>query len=473
MDVPRSSEASGSPGLTPVVFVAMPFGRKSDPTRTFEIDFDDIYERAIRPAVEHFDVDCIRADKERSGGVIHLAMFERLLLAEVAIVDVTLSNPNVFYELGVRHGARPRSTIIVGSAGGSMPFDIAMIRALPYQLHDGRLEDADAAVFVEGLIERLRYALEEIEAKDSPLFQLIPGLPEQSLPHEITESFRDRARTIDGIRERLESARHLADTTEAVRQIGEIERSYLAEITKVNAELLFDVYLSYRDVKAWDEMIALGERSPPWLQMSVPTLHEQLAFALNRRNGPGDRARAIALLEAIIKKQGDSPETSSLLARVYKDEYVAALAGGERLRAGGSLTRAIDLYRRGFNADPRDYYPGVNLATLLALKGTPEAKNELAQIVPALTFALGRLGGLNSSDYWQLATVLEISVLGRDADGAMRALEIVASLDEQKTKPWMFETTANNMRLLQSAGDSIDQAMLAEVIAELDRRGGA
>jgi|GEM_PF-555756 len=463
-----------TPVLAPLVFVAMPFGRKPDPTRRFEIDFDDIYQRAIKPAVAHYDVECIRADEERSGGVIHLAMFERLLLAEVAIVDVTLSNPNVFYELGVRHAARPRSTIIIGAGDNPLPFDVSMIRAIPYQLREGRLNDEAAQALIEALVKRLRYALEEIEAKDSPLFQLIPTLPEQLLPHGVTESFRDRARDVDRIRARLESARNLGETDEALeearREILTVEREHLGDITKINAELLFDVLLSYRDVKAWDEMVALAERAPAWVRTTVPTLHEQLAFALNRRKGPGDRARAIALLDAAIAERGDSPETSSLLARIYKDQYVEAIAAGDRLRASGSLNRAIELYGRGFDNDPRDWYPGINLATLLALKGTPEAKREFQRVLPTVTFAVGRLGALKSTDYWQLATVLEIAVLGRDADTAMRALEAIMSLDERKVKSWMLETTLNNAMLLRDEGQEfIDKGLLNGVIGHLER----
>jgi len=50
----------------------------------------------------------IRADEERGGGIIHKPMYERLLLAEIVIADLTFASANVFSELGVRHAARPR-----------------------------------------------------------------------------------------------------------------------------------------------------------------------------------------------------------------------------------------------------------------------------------------------------------------------------------------------------------------------------
>jgi tetratricopeptide (TPR) repeat protein len=462
--------------MKPLVFVAMPFGKKRDPLRAYTIDFDQIYESGIRPAVARFEVECIRADEECSGGIIHLPMFERLLLAEIAIVDATLSNPNVYYELGVRHAARPRATIIVGSGDCPLPFDIAMVRAVTYTLTEGRLEDVDARMFADALASRLEYVLGEYEVKDSPLFQMIPGLSETTLPHEVTDTFRARSRELDDIRRQLDAARRMpaAQRTEAIAAVDDIARKNLVNVSQADTELFLEVFLAYRDLEAWDEMIARADGAPKWLSAMVQMLREQLAFALNRRyaatKDPNDRARAIDILEAIIKEKGHSPETSSLLARIYKDQYFEAAAAGDRFKAGGALSRAIDLYRQGFVADPRDFYPGVNLCTLLALRGTSDALDELKRTLPAVAFAIGRLGGLKSTDYWLVATALEIAVLGSDADTATRALEIVATLD---VPDWHFATTAHNLELLAGASeDTLDQRLLADVRAELLKRVG-
>jgi hypothetical protein len=81
-------------------FVDMPFGKKADPKTGTEINFDQIYNLAIKPAAEESGLECIRGDEERTGGIIHTAMFARLLLCEFVIADLTTANPNVFYELG-------------------------------------------------------------------------------------------------------------------------------------------------------------------------------------------------------------------------------------------------------------------------------------------------------------------------------------------------------------------------------------
>ena len=70
----------------PFVFVAMPFGKKRDPQTATDIDFDAIFEAGVKPAVKRFDVDCLRADEERAGGVIHLpSRITRALIARLAL----------------------------------------------------------------------------------------------------------------------------------------------------------------------------------------------------------------------------------------------------------------------------------------------------------------------------------------------------------------------------------------------------
>jgi hypothetical protein len=461
--------------MRPLVFVAMPFGRKLDPLRRYEIDFDDVYRRAILPAIGRFDVDAVRADEERGGGIVHLPMYERLLLAEIAVVDITIANPNVYYELGIRHAARPRSTIVVGSFDGPIPFDLALVRAVPYTLVDGQLSDAAATAFVEALALKIGHALEDLDARDSPLFQLLPALVAHTLPHDVTESFRDRARDIDAIRLRLDDARGLFREGKASKDSAAMERSRdavraderaLGAISQATAESFFDVFLAFRDLEAYDDMIRAADAAPAWLLTSMPVLREQFALALNRTKVPENRRRATQVLEKLIAERGDNPETSSLLGRVWKDQYVEALAAGEASRARTFLARATDAYRRGFHADPRDFYPGINLATLLALCGDEDAVAELRQVGPAVTFAVARLGGLGSKDYWLVATMLELAVLASDESASRKALARISTL---RCEPWMRESTANNLSMLRRdvPAGVLDADLIDAAITEL------
>src|SRR5215467_10292852 len=162
----------------PLCFVLMPFGRKPDAAGRM-VDFDRVYQDLIAPAIEEADLEPLRADEEMSGGIIHKPMFERLVLCEYAVADLTTANANVFYELGVRHAVRPWSTVLLfAKESGQLPFDVAPLRAMPYQLtREGKA--ADTATTKTELIKRLKEAKEaQNSAIDSPIFQLVEGFPE-------------------------------------------------------------------------------------------------------------------------------------------------------------------------------------------------------------------------------------------------------------------------------------------------------
>ena len=87
------------------VFVAMPFGHKEG------IDFNKVYEEVIKKALTDAGFDVFRADEEIRAGDIHTDMFQELLLADLVVADLSIDNPNVWYELGVRHALRARGVI--------------------------------------------------------------------------------------------------------------------------------------------------------------------------------------------------------------------------------------------------------------------------------------------------------------------------------------------------------------------------
>ena len=112
----------------------MPYGKKTDLATGNEIDFDKIYELAIKPAIEEAGLEPLRGDEELTGGIIHTTMFARLLLSEYVVADLTLSNPNVFYELGIRHAVKPFTTVPIYAKIHPLPFDVDMVRAIGYNL---------------------------------------------------------------------------------------------------------------------------------------------------------------------------------------------------------------------------------------------------------------------------------------------------------------------------------------------------
>jgi hypothetical protein len=116
-------------------FVIMPFGDKKHPITERDINFDTVYQEFIKPAVEALKITCIRSDEVSKSGLIHREMIDLILGCELVVVDITTGNPNVMYELGIRHAAKRWGTIILRQAGAdSIPFNISGLRSVDYQL---------------------------------------------------------------------------------------------------------------------------------------------------------------------------------------------------------------------------------------------------------------------------------------------------------------------------------------------------
>lgn len=441
-----------------VCFVDMPFGTKTDPSTGQSIDFEQIFETGIKPAIARQGLEVVRGDQETTGGIIHKAMFARLLLAEFVIADMTTANANVFYELGVRHTSKPQTTIPIFATLSAPPFDVNMIRAIPYDLEGGKLTAAGADALIDAIGGRIQRALTGPLAKDSPLFDLFPDFPGIEMSHELTDVFRDRVDYATAFRDKLAAARAIKPPEDALKALTDIEAD-LGDTLLVERGVLVDLYLSYRAVEGFDAMMALYDRMPPMVREAA-LVRQQLAFALNRRNDGTDRKRAIDILTQLTNDLGVNAETQGLLGRIYKDQYNEAKASGS-VRAAGFLDQAIAAYQAGFEAEPLDYYPGVNAITLLLQKGDADAMATVEYLAPLVTFAAVRAGGETASDYWTVATVLELAAIAGDYGLAGRCLNRAITLPD--TEGWMFKTTIGNLNLL-SAVRPVDAARLQEII---------
>jgi len=452
--------------LRAVCFVDMPFGKKPDLTSGVEVDFDQIYEAGIEPAILKAGLEPIRGDRVRTGGIIHAPMFGRLLLSDYVVADLTLANPNVFYELGIRHTARPFTTVPIFAAINAIPFDVSLVRAIPYNLDKGKLTDDGAAELKSALGKRLDEAIRGAASKDSPIFQLIPNFPKIDLPHEVTEIFQDQVKHSEEFRKQLADARAKSSDEERLTALLYI-RQALGDLKTAQDEVLVDLMLSFRDVSAWDDMVSLSDEFPDYLKSNT-MVRQQRALALNRRNGPGDRDQALRILDDLVKEKGVDPETLGILGRVHKDRY-KELKKKKSIMASAALDDAIDAYTKGFESDPRDYYPGVNAITLLVEKGDPDALKQVDRLVPLVSFAAARRGGASSSDYWDLATVLELSAIGNDWAMASSVLPKVLAAAKAS---WQTKTTWDNLLLLKSARERAGQhpSELDDILQYLEQR---
>ena len=157
-----------------ICFVIMPYEKKENFDGEI-IDFDRLYDSAIQPAVNEVGLECIRSDRVGKAGRIHNEMFRNIIEADVVIVDITTLNPNVFYELGVRHTARQSVTILIGSKGTHIPFNINDRRVIEYKIES----ESDYGKLKETIKKFIISGLENYGENDSPIYEDLEELKVQ------------------------------------------------------------------------------------------------------------------------------------------------------------------------------------------------------------------------------------------------------------------------------------------------------
>ena len=432
----------------------MPFGKKQDNSGIF-IDFDSVYYDLIFPAIEETGLQSIRADEEKVGGIIHKPMFERLILCEYAVVDLTTANPNVFYELGVRHAVRPYSTVLLYAEGTKqLPFDIASLRAIPYKLESSGKPDQHANETVQ---ETLKNRLIEAQNPhtDSPIFQLVEGFPD--IQHIKTDVFRERVMYSEEVKKQLAQIRREKNITDLRNLVLSLKN-----IKNQEAGVIVDIFLSFRALakrkEEWEEMAEFVTLMPEPLS-STTLVQEQSAFALNRA---GHSKEAEKILLSLIGKKGPSSETYGILGRVYKDRWEKVYKTEEEETdedaefhvSDAYLDQAIDAYLKGFESDSRDTYPGINAVTLMEIKREPDSRR--IDLIPVVKYSVQRKIAMGKSDYWDYATLLELAILAKDKEASFNFLaKALTHLREE----WEGETTLRNLRTIREAREKRNEQL--------------
>lgn len=115
-----------------VCFVISPIGEEGSETRERS---DQVLKHIITSPAEQNGYTVIRADKISEPGIITTQIIEHIVDAELVIADLTEKNPNVFYELAIRHAIR-KPLVQMIRKGDIIPFDVAATRIIQFDLHN-------------------------------------------------------------------------------------------------------------------------------------------------------------------------------------------------------------------------------------------------------------------------------------------------------------------------------------------------
>ena len=115
--------------------------------------YDDLIKEALLDVKP--DMEIVRADDVAAPGAITSDIITRIMHSDLVVADVTFPNPNVYYELGLRHACKQNGTIIIKDANGPRtPFDISNLRHIAY---------TNTASGLKELAENLKAAIAHLE----------------------------------------------------------------------------------------------------------------------------------------------------------------------------------------------------------------------------------------------------------------------------------------------------------------------
>lgn len=128
----------------------------------------------VEPALAEFDLRLVRADKIGEAGMITGQVIEHIVHSKLVIVDLSFHNPNVFYELALRHAVR-RPIVQLSRAADRLPFDIGQVRTIVVDTTDiytlvPQLESLKAQIAAQ-----IRKTLDESAEVENPLSVFTPS----------------------------------------------------------------------------------------------------------------------------------------------------------------------------------------------------------------------------------------------------------------------------------------------------------
>ena len=458
----------------PHAFVVMPFGSKPGGDGVL-IDFNRVYGDLIQPALEQAGLNPFRADQEERAGDIRTDMFQELLLADLVVADLTIDNPNVWYELGVRHALRARGVVLICGGRVTTAFDLYTDRKLRYGLQDGVPDPTTLPKDIENLKQIVQATMESWQGRRiSPVYALLPQLEEPEWKLLRIGDVREFWKQHDAWLERIERARradHIGDMLVLADE---------APVAAFRGEAWITCGIALR--KANRFRFAL-EQLEQGLAIEPGNLRAQREKGICLQRLAIDGAAGHSLDRArehyrkVLSDHPKDPETSALAARVDKDAWVQEWrrpgSSAEQMRADATeaielLTIALDQYASGFRCNPAHYYSGINALTLMHLArhltGEPADEHRMTVMAGAVRFA-AECEEDPSQQYWALATLADLEVLEGSADTVKRAYrKAIARNDSDR---FALKSSRSQLLLLQDLGFSPETVNAAIVL--LDR----
>ncbi len=183
-------------------FLICPIGESGNEIR---LRADLLLKHVVAPAAARHGLQAVRSDTISTPGIISSQIIRQIINARIVVADLTGRNPNVFYELALRH-AFAKPVVQLMAVGEAIPFDVAPTRTIRYEL------DLDAAA----------------EARDELTRQIGSALDKNfhvESPVSVAASLQDLYRHAHPETQVLESIlEQLVSTKEAISELSRLYR---------------------------------------------------------------------------------------------------------------------------------------------------------------------------------------------------------------------------------------------------------
>jgi tetratricopeptide (TPR) repeat protein len=457
--------------MKPHAFVAMPFGTKPNHEGK-PVNFDRVYAELIKPALEDAGCEVLRADQEQRAGDIRTDMFQELLVADLVVADLTLDNPNVWYELGVRHALRARGVVLIQGPRAAQPFDIYTDRKLRYRIAGGGPDPATLESDRRTLAAIARATLDASSARVvSPVYKLLDHLREPQWRDLLLAQRNEFSEAYRAWNSRLEIARQKGRPGDILVLAEETPTQALwLEAKRTAGNCL--VKLRHFDF-ALEQFEAALAAAP-----DDKTSREKKAVCLGRL---GRYEEAREWTRQLTLDYPQNPEVWALAGRVEKDDWIHRWrqpgAAPAQLREAAaaeeaSLLEAIEPYHKAFITDPSHFYSGINSLTLHLLVehlGGQPNKTLIDNLVGGVLWASLTAQERDRKDYWARATYAELCLLVNPKDIVVR--EFRAAVAAANRDWFALDSTRETLLLLRDLDFRPEEtaAALAIVDAEIKR----
>ncbi|XP_027821244.1 mitogen-activated protein kinase kinase kinase 6 isoform X1 [Ovis aries] len=356
--------------------------------------------------------------------------------ADMVVLEVSssLAQPSLFYHLGVRESFSMTNNVLLCSQA-DLP-DLQALREdifqknsdcigsytlIPYVVTaTGRVLCGDAGL-LRGLADGLLQAGVGTEALLTPLVGRLARLLEAT-PTDSCGYFRET------IRQDIRRARERFSGPQLRQELARLQRR-LDSVELLSPDIIMNLLLSYRDVQDYSAIIDLVETLQALPTCDVAEQHNvcfHYTFALNRRNRPGDREKALAVLLPLVQVEGPvAPDLYCMCGRIYKDMFFSS-----GFQDAGHREQAYHWYRKAFDIEP-SLHSGINAAVLLIADGQRfEDSEELRLIGMKLGCLLARKGCVEKMQYyWDVGFYLGAQILANDLTQVALAAEQLYKLN--------------------------------------------